>query len=420
MGHDNPTIRLAYLAPEFGAVTSTFIYREIDALERRGAVVDTYSTTRPVATVISAEAAPRIAATRYLYEASATEVVRAVLRMAAARPGTFVRQAGRALRDAFAAQVPTPADRLKLLGHFCVAALLARDLIDRGTRHLHAHFAHVPTSIAMYAAGLAGIPYSFTAHANDIFERPTALKEKVARSAFTACISEYNRRYLSEMGCDADRQIIVRCALDTESYSYRERNGRSGPPVIYTVGRIVEKKGMDDLVDALALLRERGRSFYCRIVGDGPLLEPVRRQVRSTGLEDCVELMGAQPQERVKELFEEADIFVLACRVAQSGDRDGIPVALMEAMALGVPVVSTTVSGIPELIESGRSGLLAPPGDSGALADALDQLLQDGDAARAYAREARRTLETTFESARNAEILWEKINECIGSSNGAA
>jgi len=403
--------KVAYLAPEFGAVTSTFVYREIEALEALGAHVDTYSTRRPADRVVSAEAVPLVERTTYLYDIPKARVLLDVAIVKATSPLCYFRNALRMVRDVFRARVPAPADRLKLVWHFCVACSLARRLRAGGARHLHAHFAHVPTTIAMYAAGLAGIPYSFTAHANDIFERPTALPEKVGRSAFAACISEYNRRHLAGAGCDAGRLCVVRCALDVENYAYREVSRPGTPPVLYSVARLVEKKGIDVLVEALGRLRDRGVAFRCRIVGNGPLTEPLTRRARELDLEGDIEFLGGQPQERVKELFGEADVFVLPCVVARSGDRDGIPVVLMESMALGVPVVSTTVSGIPELIESGRSGLLVPPGDPEALADALERLLRDPELGRRLAREARKTLETTFESRRNAGILWRQMHE---------
>jgi glycosyltransferase involved in cell wall biosynthesis len=408
---DEFQLKIAYLAPEFGAVTSTFIYREIQALQSLGAQVDTYSTRRPADAVVSAEAVPLIAATTYLYDLPKSRVMLDVLAMKLGSPLRYGRTAMRLLHDVFFAKVPSPSDRLKLFWHFFIACSLARRLVARGTRHLHAHFAHVPTSVAMYAASLAGIPYSFTAHANDIFERPTALREKVARSALTACISEYNRRHLQEIGCRDDRIDIVRCALDVENYDYRDPKPLATPPLLYSVGRLVEKKGIGILIEALKHLRDRGVAFHCRIVGNGPLTDAISQQVRDLGLQDHVNLAGGQPQERVKEWFREADVFVLPCVVAQSGDRDGIPVVLMEAMALGVPVVSTTVSGIPELVESERSGLLVPPGDSLGLADALERVLRDRELATSLAREARKTLETTFESRRNAAILWRRMHE---------
>lgn len=380
-----------------------------------GAEVDTYSTFRPSPKSISAEAMPLVASTVYLYEAPKAQVLGAAIAYALTAPLRFICGLARLVHDLATSEVSHPSDRLKMVWHFCTGCFLASRLRAAGTRHLHAHFAHVPTAIAMHGAGLAGISYSFTAHANDIFERPTALKEKVARSGFVACISDYNRRFLTERGCDPTKMVIVRCALDVTEYRFRERNIEKERPMLYSVGRLVEKKGISVLIEALRVLKERGRAFSCRVVGDGPLLDTLRRHVTECGLDDDIEMMGGQPQETVKALFEDADVFVLPCVVAASGDRDGIPVVLMEAMALGVPVVSTTVSGIPELIQNEHNGLLVAPGDVEGLAHALDRLLGNPSEARALAREARRTIETEFESKHNAAILWENMNECIGT-----
>ncbi|NIA15437.1 MAG: glycosyltransferase [Nitrospiraceae bacterium] len=406
---------VAYLAPALGAVTSTFIYREIEAVRARGVEVATFSTRRPSGEVVSAEAESLLADTTYLYELPRSEIAIGALTMAVRRPLRFLGGLCLALRDACGARVSAAADRLKLLWHFVVGSALARRLADGGHDHIHAHFAHMPTSIAMYAAHVAGVTYSFTAHANDIFERPVALKEKVRRSAFTACISEYNRRHLIEAGCLLPRLSLVRCGLDVEQYAWRRPERRDGAFEIYAVGRLVEKKGIEHLVRALAMLRDQGRSFRCRIVGGGPLLEPLRVQVAQASLEGHVELLGAQPQERVKALFGEADAFVLPCVVAASGDRDGIPVALMEAMALGVPVISTGVSGIPELIQPYRNGLLAAPGDAESLAEQLAALMDDAELAVRLSEAARRTIETEFEVGRNAAILARRFVQAAGT-----
>ena len=411
----NQASHVAYLAPSLGAVTSTFIYREIEAVRARGIEVATFSTRRPSGEVISAEAEELVANTTFLYELPRSEIVIDALTMAIRRPLRFLGGMCLAFRDACGARVSVAGDRFKLLWHFVVGSALAKRLSDGGQDHIHAHFAHMPTSIAMYAAHVAGATYSFTAHANDIFERPVALKEKVRRSAFTACISEYNRRHLTEAGCLVARLAVVRCALDVEQYAWQRPERGDGGFEIYAVGRLVEKKGIEHLIHALAALRDEGRSFRCRIIGGGPLLEPLRVQVGQASLDDRVELLGAQPQERVKALFAEADAFVLPCVVAASGDRDGIPVALMEAMALGVPVVSTGVSGIPELIQSDRNGLLAAPGDAQSLAQALATLMDDAELAVCLSQAARRTIETEFEVGRSAAILARRFVQAAGT-----
>lgn len=412
-------VTISYLAPEFGALSSTFVYREVEALRARGFTVQTLSTRQPADSVISAEAVPFAEQTAYLDDRGTAAKAADVVAVLATRPLPFLYTLCAAVRDSIVSEVSRPIDRLKIYWHFIQGCTVARWLIAAQSQHLHAHFAHVPTSIAMYGAMLAEVSFSFTAHANDLFERGAALRQKVDRAAFVACISEYNATFLAERGCDDAKLHVVRCGVDTTSYPMREPKPPGEPPSISLVARLVEKKGVDVLVSALALLRDRGVAFHMTIVGEGPLEHSIRRQIRTSSLESLIHLMGAQPQELVRELFRNTDVFVLPCVKAASGDMDGIPVVLIEALALGVPVISTTVSGIPELVESGVSGELVPSNDAEALADALAGLLANPERMASYMRAGRRVVEGEFELSRNVDRLARLIEAAVGARAGA-
>lgn len=413
---DRP-LKIAYLAPELGTLTSTFVYREIEALRKRGVTIALYSTVRPMVEKASEEARSIIEETTYLYDARPVSIAIGALHCLICHPLRFCRALGLLVRDALMADTPAAFDRIKMFWHFLTGCRLATLLLARDVEHVHAHFAHVPAAIAMYAAMLAGIPFSFTAHANDLFERGTALKEKVARSAFTAAISGYNRRFLIDTGCPADRIHVVHCGLDVEQYEYRGKSPENGPAMLFSVGRFVPKKGFDVLLDALSLLKQKDLSFRCVIVGTGPLYDEMRTKAQSSGLLECLELPGAMPQERVKGILGSADVFVLPCVVAKSGDRDGIPVALMEAMALGVPVVSTALSGIPELVVNAENGLLVTPNDPVALSQALEQLIQSPAYGETLAKQARKTIEEQFNLETIAANLESLFHKSVSSQN---
>jgi glycosyltransferase involved in cell wall biosynthesis len=407
---DRP-LKIAYLAPELGTLTSTFVYREIEALRKRGVTIALFSTVRPMVEQVFEEARSIIEETTYLYDARPVPVAFGALHCLIHHPLRFCRALGLVARDALVAHTPAASDRIKMFWHFLTGCRLAQLLVSRDVEHVHAHFAHVPAAIAMYAAMLAGIPFSFTAHANDLFERGTALREKVARSAFTAAISDYNRRFLIDAGCPADRIHVVHCGLDVEEYEYRGRSPENGLAMLFSVGRFVPKKGFDVLLDALSRLKLKNLPFRCVIVGTGPLYDEMRTKAQSSGLLECLELPGAMPQECVKDMLVSADVFVLPCVVAKSGDRDGIPVALMEAMALGVPVVSTAISGIPELVVNAENGLLVAPNDHVALSQALEQLVQNPAYGATLAKHARETIEEQFNLetiAANLESLFDR------------
>lgn len=412
----NSRTRIAYLAPEMGALTSTFIYREAMALEEMGFEILSFSTLRPKEKVVSEEARRWVDETIFLFDRSWLAAAGAAIGMAVMAPGRFLATLATATADALTGRVPRPADRLKVLLHFAYACMLAGHLKKSSIEHIHTHFAHVPTTIAMYAAKMSGIPYSFMGHANDLFERPTLLEQKLARAAFVACISEYNLDYLARVGAARDKLLIVRCSLDVDAYAWQPLRPRVEPFEILSVGRMVEKKGFTVLVDAVAALRERGHAVRCRIAGDGPLRGAIEARIAERRLGDCIELLGSQPQERVQALVRESDAFVLACVVAQSGDQDGIPVSLMEAMAVGVPVVSTRVSGIPELIEADAEGLLAEPGDAEGLAAAIESLIKSPEMAAEMARAARNKIESEFETEHNAAILAGRIRQALATA----
>ncbi len=251
---------------------------------------------------------------------------------------------------------------------------------------------------------------TFTAHARDIYAdtQPELLRAETERAQAVVTVSDYNRRYLlSRISPDSNGRVCcIHCGLDLSEFSFQwPRASEPEPPTILAVARLVEKKGVGHLIRAADILRGQGRSFRVQIIGDGDLRQVLENQVAERGLQDRVTLLGAQPHEKVRLAYARASIFVLPCLVAADGDRDGLPVVLLEAMASGLPVVSTSVVGIPELIASERDGLLVPPNDPRALADALARLLVDPDLRDRLARAARAKIEERFSIERSADRL---------------
>jgi colanic acid/amylovoran biosynthesis glycosyltransferase len=399
------SLRVAYLAPEMGGVTHTFIHREMAALEALGVEVVPFATVPPNDSANADETRTLRERTLVLYKLPPATILLMGIAQFFRSPIRMIRAKFALIRDIVCAQVPGIGNRFKLIGQFYIGAAFANELVARKIDHLHVHFAHVPATVGMYASLISGVPYSFTAHANDIFVRPVALKEKVARATFCACISEFNVRFLTKLGCNPARLLVVRCGLDTSEYAYETPRRNGNVLSLFSVGRLVEKKGFHVLIGALARVQGRGVPFNCRIVGSGPLEERLRSQIAELGLANCVHLLGSQPQHRVKELLAETDVFVLACVVARDGDQDGIPVALMEAMALGIPVISTEVSGIPELIQNRYNGLLAKPDDDEGLADCIVALAEQPQLIEATSLKARSTIENTFNATHSAREL---------------
>jgi glycosyltransferase involved in cell wall biosynthesis len=302
------------------------------------------------------------------------------------------------------------------------AVVLARESRLRGITHLHAHFATASTTVARLAARFARVPYTMTAHAKDIFHesvRPEDLRRKLRDAAATVTVSDYNVEYLhNSYGSAADGVRRIYNGLELERFPYEEPRGRV--PEIVAVGRLVEKKGFADLIEACSLLRDRGVEVRCRIIGLGEQESELRAAVGRLGLGKKVELPGPRPQGELIEAVGSAAVFAAPCVVGGDGNRDGLPTALLEAMALGTPCVSTDVTGIPEVLRDGETGLMVPQRDPAALAVAIERLLADPELRVGLAGRARRLVEAEFDVRRNAALLRETFEAAHAAARRAS
>jgi len=398
-------VKIAYLAPEIPALSATFVYKEILMLQELGLDVVSFSVHRP-----SSKATERVLdglkeSVSYLYENKRLNIIRAHLSLLLTRPKRYFSAIACLIKDVMSVGLLSR-NALGLVFRFFYAGYLADQLLKNKCQHLHVHFAHVPTDIAMYASAFSGVSFSITAHANDIFERGWLLKEKAKRSAFFATISEFNRRYLLESGVDAAKLKIVRCGVDAEQFSRRLGFVANEVVKIGLVGRLVEKKGIDTLIKAVALVKQKGLSFELLIAGSGPLDNELAQLVKTLGLDSTeVQFLGAMPHAEVAAFITRLDMFVLPCKQDSYGDMDGVPVVLMEAMLSGVPVISTELSGIPELVINETTGLLVKPNDETALAEAIIRLVNDETLREEMIVNAINKVQNDFSLAGNAQKL---------------
>jgi colanic acid/amylovoran biosynthesis glycosyltransferase len=297
---------------------------------------------------------------------------------------------------------------------FHQAVRLAVLVHDRHIDHVHAHFANHPATVAWVVHRLTGRPFSFTAHANDLFRTPPLLSRKAHDAAFVVAISEFNRRLLAHQCPDA-RVHVVHCGVDTVRFAVAPATGNGRRQVVCVAG-FEPKKGHRDLVAAFADVVRRHDDVDLVLVGDGPERERVAADVRARGLDDRTRFLGARSSDDVRDLLHDATVFALPAKRDPTGRMDGIPVALMEAMASGVPVVTTAVSGIPELVAD-DSGIVVAPGDRAAIASAIEVLLDDGARAGALARQARARVERDFDLAREAARLGDLFAAAINASS---
>lgn len=279
--------------------------------------------------------------------------------------------------------------RLRIWFHLLPAVCLATRWRRKQIGHIHAHWAHTATTVAMHTAELLGVSFSFTGHANDLFVHRVGLQAKVRRARFIVCISEYHRQFYLRLGADPKRLEVIYCGIDLERFNARETKARSLPLRIVSVGRLVEKKGFSDLITACASLRNRQVYFECIIGGSGPWEQRLREQVAQCDLQKYVRITGAViAQEELPELLRSCDVLALPCVRDSEGDMDGLPQVLIEAMACRRPAVSTRLVGIPDLVRDHTNGLLVDAGDTTALADALHRMLVDSNLRNRLAGEA--------------------------------
>src|SRR5438093_6731950 len=295
------------------------------------------------------------------------------------------------------------------LAFFPKAVWFADRMSAEGVGHVHAHFASHPAAVAWVIRRLSGIPYSFTAHGSDLHRDRRMLAQKVAGAAFVVTISNYNRQViLDECGSAAEGKVtVIHCGVDTEAFQPNgaagERRGRA--PRILCIGTLHEVKGQGYLIQACQRLAERGVAFEGHPGGDGPDRRDLMRQAARAGIEDRVRFLGQLTQQEVREALREADVVAAPSVPTRDGRREGIPVALMEAMASGLPVVASRISGIPELVGEDETGFLVGPRDVEALAGALERLARDEGLRRRLGAAGRAKVEREFDLRQNAATL---------------
>lgn len=428
--------RVAYVLKAFGRTSETFITNEIHLLEQLGLPLRMFSLKKlsgqkkhgalaaiesPVSHLPEVDELSDIGFARWLFR-NLPKFAQAHSRVARARPALYAAVLAEALAMCVRYRVHWwSLPRKVFFKEFLQAGWIADRLRDEPeVVHLHAHFCHGATTVTMFAARLAGLPFSFTAHAKDIYLRElnpgNLLPLKMRRAEFVVTCTSANKTHLDAIRPEGAAPVhAIYHGLDTDMFAPPVAVAKPHPPRILSVGRFVEKKGFTYLVEACAQLRDRGHEFECVIVGGADAYQArVEKAIADHRLEDFVKLRNAVTQEELRGIYAGSSIFALPCQVLDNGDRDGIPNVLAEAMSMRLAVVSTNISGIPEIVESGRNGILVPPRDSNALANALAELLDEPARRRQLGLAARATILDVFDSRRNTATLADLFFERIG------
>lgn len=408
---------VAYLVKRFPRLSETFVLQEFLELRRQGLDLRLYALMHPGEQVVQPAAAELLPEVTYLHHRgrpwrSWARLLGGAARQALSNPSGFAALSGLLLRR------PSPAS----VRHAVEALWLARDLRLAGASHLHAHFAHSPAAVAHMTWVAGGPAFSFTAHAKDLYTTPAeALRPRLRAAAFVVTCTRFNAGHIVDLD-PADRSLRERLHVlyhGTDIGRFSPTGCRPERGRVLSVGRLVPKKGYPALLLALALLAARGMDFTCDVFGEGELRPALEAEITRLGLRSRVRLRGAAPQEELVREYRRTSVFALTPQVMPSGDRDGIPNVLVEAMACGVPVISTRVSGIPELIEHGADGLLVEPAGIVAIADGIERLLRDPELASRLGRAGRRKVERLFDVRCNTARLLDLFG-AAGATAGSA
>jgi glycosyltransferase involved in cell wall biosynthesis len=381
----------AILCSQFPETHETFIVRELLALRAAGFPFKIYSLKQCRDRVVQKSAVALKAETVYVTEGAGfygkaiSEIIR--------HPGSSLSSFALCLRMHWRDGVGL----LKALAVWFLVLSAAEEMRRDGVRHVHAHWATMPATGAMVLARALNVTFSFTAHAWDIFVRNPSLAHKVRAAKGVLTCTQYNRDFLRCVCPEADQKIHLSYhGVQVEKLGRIGRSAEGGMPVFLTVGRLVEQKGFAYLIEACRLLKQKGLALKLVMVGNGPLAKSLKAQIDKAGLAGAIDMIDTMPQEELFGLYAKAYAFVLPCVVAANQDRDGIPNVLLEAMAAGMPVISTTISGVPEAVRHGENGILVAEKNAEELAGAMADLLSNPERARILGEAAKRSVHEKF------------------------
>ncbi|MGV6820864.1 MAG: glycosyltransferase family 4 protein [Parvularcula sp.] len=395
-------MKIAYHTGEYPRATDTFIQREIDGLRTQGADVITCSVRRTDSSHhVGTEQQTESRNTFYVQEAAKNPIrlLKAHARMLRKAPRRYFSVAKLAVRTS----PPGLKNALYQVFYFLEAGVLADHLIDQRVDHLHNHFANSSCSVAMLASTMANIPYSVTMHGPAIFFEPKKwrIDEKIANAQFVSCISHYCRSQAMIFADQShwDRLHIVHCGVDPSRYGHEER-GDENTNLLF-VGRLAAVKGLPIILEAVAQLKQDHPGVRLTIVGDGPDRAALEAKARSLDLSAHVSFVGYKSQDEVAQYLQHTDIFVLPSFA------EGVPVVLMEALASGVPVLTTRIAGVGELVEDEVSGYTVPPGDLEGLIVRLCDLLESPSLRKRMGEAGRKKVEKDFDISRESSWLYD-------------
>lgn len=395
---------VAYVLLHFPCLTETFIAEEIRGVQQKGVNIHLYSLLPATDEIIHPVSRQLSSKTKYVPGLLHPSLIGAQAYYLTTAPGKYLYL----LKTILGQPAPEPSFIAKRLVIFLKSIWLARQLAQTPVQLVHTHFAWLSTVAGVVVSQLLDIPFTVTAHAYDIYSCKNDLLPLAAQFADRiVTISNANRKAICAMNSRlcSDKVEVLRCGIDLDYFQAAPKELAGRNLRITSIGSLIGKKGHEYLIRACGILRSRHLDFQCVIIGRGELEDHLSDLIQELGLENCVCLVGAQPQEKVREHLRASDLFVLACVSGDVGGQDGIPVALMEAMGMAVPVISTYVSGIPELVRNEETGLLVPERNEEMLADAICRLSSDSELRNLIVRNGLDLIHKEYDISKNTDHL---------------
>lgn len=402
-------LQIGYILKMFPRFSETFIMNEILELEHQGAEVTIFSILPPMDGKFHPRLSRISAKVHYVPPHRYSEFW-TTLRNSKGFLKAHKKGYAKALWHALECSKDSALKYLILAGHI---AELSRPL---NLDCFHSHFASSPTHIAMYASIMTGVPFSFVAHAKDIYLNNLdrkLLRDMIKYSSFAVTVSDANKDHLQKIAGNRNNGKLIRIYNGLDLDYFKNHDNKRAPDYILSVGRLVEKKGFHILIKAIKILKDRGKKIKCEIIGEGDERVPLESQIAKYNLKRSVKLLGPLPQDEVVRRMKQATAFVLPAIIAEDGNRDALPTVLLEAMAVGLPAVSTELVGIPEILDNGKCGMLVKQKDPKALADSIEKIIDDSKLRERYARAGLCKVKKDFNVKKNVRELHDHMHQTI-------
>jgi glycosyltransferase involved in cell wall biosynthesis len=417
MGESSANKQIGYLLRSYPRLSQTFILNEILALEQVGVAIQIFALTNPREKIVQMQVSQIQAPVHYLDESMEPQNPRHRFRehseVARRHLQGYLRSLFYVATHPKIDQGYTASNRWEcfLLAVHLVYLLLTNEReTGKKVDHMHAHFAHDPALIAYLVYHMTGIPYSFTAHARDLYQiHKDVLTDRIQQSRAVITCCGANLEYLNQLApSERSKFSLIYHGVNLEDFqtlANPDGSSTSENPIILSVGRLVEKKGFQDLLQALLIVKGTGQRFRCVIYGDGPLYQQLEGWIQEHDLADQVKLMGDITQQELISIYQAADLFALTPIQTEDGDRDGIPNVLLEAMAVGLPVITTAVAGIPELVEDNWNGRMFKQHDVQGISSGILELLRNPERRRQFGEAGSKKIREQFDVAQAAKRL---------------